>query len=110
MPRLRRYALAVAFIGLVAARLHATGSLSGRLLDARLQPVAGVRVEAFAFRPTEQELLDESRGVDAPALGWTRTNSDGRFTIGFEKSAGEVSVRLVLSDSCRVEAEGPFES
>ncbi len=106
--RSRPLALAVALLTTSFPAL--AGVISGRVLDTDGKGVPGARIEWTAVRTIQQALLDDCRGVEPRAMGASRTESDGRFAVRFDKPVGDISIRFQISPGFEVELEGPFDS
>ncbi|HWZ86059.1 MAG TPA: carboxypeptidase-like regulatory domain-containing protein, partial [Thermoanaerobaculia bacterium] len=103
---LRRRVLAAALFCVTAPL--AAGTISGRLLDAGGNPVAGARVSWTAYRDEAELEVDATSGAAEAVLGQVRTGSDGRFDASVLPSGPPVGLRIEPSGLPGVLLAGPF--
>jgi protocatechuate 3,4-dioxygenase beta subunit len=107
-PSARRSVLALVLLA-TAVRADAA-RISGRLLDAEGNAVAGVRVAAVPFRDQELRWLDETRGSSPTVLVETRTDASGLFVLEVPANDASISIRVEPSASPGALLPGPFDS
>jgi len=105
---IRLAALAFAAVVAGAAALPAEPSLTGRVVDAAGDPLAGAAVKAFVYRSPQEALLDRTLGVEPAAVSESTTGADGAFHVSVPGGSGEVSLRVSASGRPAVELAGPF--
>lgn len=104
----RRSVLALVLLA-TAVRADAA-RISGRLLDAEGNAVAGVRVAAVPFRDRELRWLDETLGSSPTVLVETRTDASGLFALDVPAHDASISIRVDPSASPGALLPGPFDS
>jgi protocatechuate 3,4-dioxygenase beta subunit len=93
-----------------AAASARAGSVAGRVLDSAGRPVAGAKVQWFAFRSDDELLLDQTSGASAAPLGEMSTDSNGRFRVVLDKPGVSVAVRILPAGLPSARFSGPFDS
>ncbi|HTO77679.1 MAG TPA: carboxypeptidase-like regulatory domain-containing protein, partial [Thermoanaerobaculia bacterium] len=91
-----------------AAALPAEPPLTGRVVDAAGDPLAGAAVKAFPYRSPQEALLDRTLGVAPEVVSEAKTAADGTFRVSVPAGTVELSLRVSAAGRPAVELAGPF--
>ncbi|MGH9400172.1 MAG: carboxypeptidase regulatory-like domain-containing protein, partial [Thermoanaerobaculia bacterium] len=96
--------------GLAFALPVQAGTVAGRVVDSKGNPVVAARVAWYAFRPPDRVLLDRTNATERAALGQTKTDANGSFKVTFDKPTEGISLEISASGLPSVDLDGPYDA